>query len=83
VTFFQPPKTSRKKPQLHHKNTINIHSLFPKPPKKTPQKGPKSTPDCPPKNTAKGRKMLHLRDDHAGPARILFARSARRILNFK
>jgi hypothetical protein len=45
VTFFQPAKTPRQEPQLHHKNTtispqktINIRPLFPIPPQKTPQK---------------------------------------------
>jgi hypothetical protein len=45
VTFFQPPKTPRNEPQLHHKNTttspqktINIRPVFPPTPQKTPQK---------------------------------------------
>jgi hypothetical protein len=46
VTFFQPAKTPRQEPQLHHKNTtispqktINIRPLFLiPPPQKTPQK---------------------------------------------
>jgi hypothetical protein len=51
VTIFQPTKTPRKKPQLHHKNTttspqktIKIRPLFPKPPSKNTIKKPKLHP---------------------------------------
>jgi hypothetical protein len=47
VTFFQPTKTPRKEPQLHHKNTttspqktINFRPLFPQPPQKHHKKSP-------------------------------------------
>jgi hypothetical protein len=54
VTFFQPPKTRRNEPQLHHKNTttspqktINIRPVFPPTPQKNTAKSPKSTLDRP------------------------------------
>jgi hypothetical protein len=73
VTFFQPPKTPRKEPQLHHKNTttsppktINIRPRFPPTPQKTAQKA--QNPPFPPQQifSAKSRKkMLHLSNDNA------------------
>jgi hypothetical protein len=83
VTFFQPQKTPRKGPQLHHKNTttspqktIDIPTTFPQPPSKNSAKSPKSTP--PPQQIffSKSRKMLHLNNDNAGQALSLFAQHA-------
>jgi hypothetical protein len=85
VTFFQPPKTPRKEPQLHHKNTttspqktINIRPLFPKPPSKSSAKSPKSTLHRPNRFfQEKSRKnAVHLSNDNAGQALFLFAQHA-------
>jgi hypothetical protein len=56
VTFFQPSKTPRKEPQLNHKKTINIHSLFPNPLQKTPQKAQNPLPHRPQKKYIKKQK---------------------------
>jgi hypothetical protein len=75
VKLFQPAKTPRREPQLHHQNTttspqktINIRPLFPNPPQKTPQKAQNPPSTAPTIFSGKSRKKCN---DNADQALIL------------